>query len=258
MDMNRRGKVYLTGAGPGAADLLTVRAARVLARAEAVFHDALVSDEVLQLCTAAREIVPVGKRCGMPEQARQETIHRLLDEASLRYRTVVRLKGGDPCVFGRGGEELEFLAERGIPWEVIPGVSAGVGGLSLLGVPLTHRELASSVLLLTGSGALRGEFAGAPGPAALWGRQTLVFYMGLRHVAAIADDLMRQGLGPATYALCASRISCPDQKLVAAPLARIGEETAAGVQETPALLVVGDVVGLWKNLHQELVTKRAR
>jgi len=254
--MNRRGKVYLTGAGPGAADLLTVRAARVLARAEAVFHDALVSDEVLHLCTAASEIVPVGKRCGVPEQARQETIHRLLDEASLRYSTVVRLKGGDPCVFGRGGEELEFLARRGIPWEVIPGVSAGVGGLSSLGLPLTHRDLASSVLLLTGSQALHGEYPGASGRPPLQGGQTLVFYMGLRHVAAIAADLMRQGLDPATYALCASRISCPDQKLVTSPLARIGEETAACVQETPALLVVGDVVGFWKGLHEKAAVRR--
>ncbi len=250
--MNQRGKVYLTGAGPGAADLLTVRAARVLARAEAVFHDALVQDEVLQLCTAAREIVPVGKRCGVPEQARQETIHRLLDEASLRYGTVVRLKGGDPCVFGRGGEELEFLTARGIPWEVIPGISAGVGGLSLLGLPLTHRDLASSVRLLTGSGASHGEFPGAAVPTPALAGQTLVFYMGFRHVPAIAADLIRQGLDPATYALCAARISCPDQKLATAPLARIGEETANCIQEAPALLVVGDVVGLWKNWQEEL------
>jgi uroporphyrin-III C-methyltransferase len=251
--MNRRGKVYLTGAGPGAADLLTVRAARVLERAEAVFHDALVSDDVLRLCSAAREVVPVGKRCGVPEQVRQETIHRLLDEASLRYGTVVRLKGGDPCVFGRGGEELEFLAGRGIPWEVIPGVSAGVGGLSLLGLPLTHRDRASSVLLLTGSRALRGNFAGAP---PLGGGQTLVFYMGFRHVPAIAEDLLRQGLAPETCALCASRISWPDQKLVAAPLSRIGEEASLGVPETPALLVVGDVVGFWKGLGENARGRR--
>ncbi len=250
--MNRRGKVYLTGAGPGAADLLTVRAARVLTRADAVFHDALVSDEVLQLCTAAREIVLVGKRCGVPEQARQETIHRLLDEASRRYASVVRLKGGDPCVFGRGGEELEFLAGQGIPWEVIPGISAGVGGLSAIGLPLTHRDLASSVLLLTGSQALHGEFPGDPCRSPLAREQTLVFYMGFRHVAAIATDLIARGLDPATYALCASRISCPEQKLMTSPLARIGEETATYAPETPALLVVGNVVGFWKGLNEKV------
>jgi uroporphyrin-III C-methyltransferase len=245
--MSERGKVYLTGAGPGAADLLTVRAARVLARAEAVFHDALVSDEVLALCPPGCRIVPVGKRCGLPAPGRQETIHQLLAEAAAQHRTVVRLKGGDPCVFGRGGEELAFLIEHGIPWEVIPGISSGVGGLSALGLPLTHRDLASSVTLLTGSRALRGEFGGA-GPFALSGAHTLVFYMGLRHVAAIADDLLRQGLDPSTYALCAARLSALDQKLVAAPLGRIGAEAAA-TGETPALLVVGDVVAFWKDLQ---------
>jgi uroporphyrin-III C-methyltransferase len=248
--MTRRGKVYLVGAGPGAADLLTVRAARVLARAEAVFHDALVSEEVLGLCPAGCRVVAVGKRCGVPEPDRQETIHRLLDEASRQFATVVRLKGGDPCVFGRGGEELEWLVRRGIPWEVVPGVSAGVGGLSLLGLPLTHRDLASSVLLLTGSRALRGDFEGASGPPALSGGRTLVFYMGLRHVEAIAADLMEQGLCPDTYALCAARISCPDQKLVAAPLHRIGEEAGRPVAaDGPALLVVGDVVAFWKGMR---------
>src|SRR5262249_5039219 len=237
----------LTGAGPGAADLLTVRAARVLARAEVVFHDALVSAEVLALCPPGCRIVPVGKRCGLPAPGRQEAIHQMLDEASAQHPVVSRLKGGAPCVFGRGGEELAFLVERGIPWEVVPGISSGVGGLSALGLPLTHRDLASAVTLLTGSRSLRGEFGGT-GPLALSGAHTLVFYMGLRHVAAIAEDLLPHGLAPTTYALCAARISCPDQKFVAAPLARIGAE-AASTQETPALLVVGDVVAFWNDLR---------
>ncbi len=247
--MTRRGTVYLTGAGPGAADLLTVRAARVLARAEVVFHDALVSDDVLRLCPADCEVVPVGKRCGLPADGRQETIHRLLDEASRRRAVVVRLKGGDPGVFGRGGEELAFLVERGIPWEVIPGVSAGVGGLSALGLPLTHRELASSVALFTGSRALRGDFDGLVRPFATDGTQTLVFYMGARHVGLIADDLLRQGMDPATYALCASRLASPAQRLLAAPLAEIGAASEAAAEDTPALLVVGNVVGFWKELQ---------
>jgi uroporphyrin-III C-methyltransferase len=249
--MKRRGKVYLTGAGPGAADLLTVRAARVLERAEAVFHDALVSAEVLALCPERCRIVPVGKRCGVPGPDRQATIHRLLEEASARHETIVRLKGGDPCVFGRGGEDLEFLSGRGIPWEVIPGISAGVGGLSAIGLPLTHRDHASSVLLATGSHALHGSFAGVPRPAVHGRAQTLVFYMGYRHIPEIADDLLREGFDPTTFALCASRISCPDQRLLAAPLSRVGVETASASQDTPALLVVGDVVGFWKDLYDE-------
>jgi uroporphyrin-III C-methyltransferase len=247
--MSRRGKVYLTGAGPGAADLLTVRAANVLARAEAVYHDALVSEDVLRLCPATCEMVAVGKRCGMPEPKRQDNIHQLLDDASQRFSVVVRLKGGDPCVFGRGGEELEFLAARGIPWEVIPGISAGVGGLSMLGLPLTHRTLSSSVVLATGSSIFRGEYAGVPVADALGGHQTLVFYMGFHHVPVIAEDLIRRGFDPSTYALCASRLSFDDQRLVAAPLERIGAETATTL-DTPALLVVGDVVRFWQELKK--------
>ena len=247
--MNPRGTVYLTGAGPGAADLLTLRAARVLAHAQAVFHDALVTEEVLELCPAGCEIVPVGKRCGLPADGRQETIHRLLEEASRRYGIVVRLKGGDPCVFGRGGEELAFLVERGVPWEVIPGVSAGVGGLSSLGLPLTHRDLASSVLLVTGSQALRGDYGGVAVPFTPDGSQTLVFYMGSRHVPVIVADLMRQGMDPATYALCASRISGPTQRLAAAPLDRIGVAAAADAEDGPTLLVVGNVVKFWRDLR---------
>jgi uroporphyrin-III C-methyltransferase len=249
--MTRRGTVYLTGAGPGAADLLTVRAARILARADIVFHDALVTDDVLHLCPVGCEIVPVGKRCGLPAEGRQEMIHRLLAEASHRYSVVVRLKGGDPGVFGRGGEELAFLVERGIPWEVIPGVSAGIGGVSSLGLPLTHRDLATSVAQFTGSQAIRGDFNGLIRPFAVDGSQTLVFYMGTRHIEAIADDLLRQGMDPATYALCASRISSPSQRLLAAPLAEIGEATTAAADETPALLVVGNVVRFWKQLREQ-------
>jgi uroporphyrin-III C-methyltransferase len=244
--MSRRGKVYLTGAGPGAADLLTVRATRVLQRAEVVLHDSLVSPDVLQLCPPGCRIVQVGRRCGIPAPDRQKTIHQLLDTASQEHDTIVRLKGGDPCLFGRGGEELEFLIERGIPWEVIPGISAGLGGLSTLGLPLTHRQTASSVTLLTGSEAISGSFGGVP--PGLTADHTLVFYMGFQHVAAIAADLLRHGLDPATYALCASRVTCPDQRLLAAPLDRIGDEVTAAAMETPALLVVGNVVAFWKRL----------
>lgn len=244
------GKVYLTGAGPGAADLLTVRAARILAEAEVVFHDALVSADVLALCPPGCQVVSVGKKGGASSRVRQEHIHQHLREAAGRHGTVVRLKGGDPCVFGRGGEELEFLAAHGIPWEVIPGLSAGVGGLSSLGLPLTHRELASSVTLFTGSQALSGSFPGLAG-GRLPAEQTLIFYMGFQHVEAISRDLLRHGLSPSTYALCASRLSWPDQRLLTAPLEQIGAEVAAANLQTPALLVVGDVVSFWRRLQAD-------
>jgi uroporphyrin-III C-methyltransferase len=245
--MSQRGKVYLTGAGPGAADLLTVRAASLLARAEIVLYDSLISDQILRLCPLGCAMVAVGKHSALPTAVRQDEIHRRLEDAAQRYKTVVRLKGGDPCIFGRGGEELAFLTSRHIPWEVIPGISAGVGGLSALGLPLTHRELASSVTLLTGSQALSGAFRGLQAPVSLSPQQTLVIYMGFQHVAAIAADLLAHGLPASTFALCGSRLSAPDQRLLAAPLADIGAAVAAAKLDTPAVLVVGDVVGFWQS-----------
>jgi uroporphyrin-III C-methyltransferase len=202
------------------------------------------------------EIVAVGKRCGLPNSTRQDTIHQLLEEAAARHETVVRLKGGDPCVFGRGGEELEFLAARGIAWEVIPGISAGVGGLSALGLPLTHREASSAVTLLTGSQALSGAFPGVP-EVPLAAGQTLVFYMGYQHIAAIVEGLLRRGADPATYCLCASELTCPGQRLLAAPLERIGAELAEARLQAPAVLVVGDVVAVWKKLVPTLAGAEA-
>jgi len=242
------GKVYLVGAGPGAADLLTVRAVNVLARAEIVFYDALINKEVLSYCAPGCIFVPVGTRCGLSTPRRQDNIHRLLAEAVQQYTMVVRLKGGDPCVFGRSGEEIEFLSARGITWEVVPGISAGIGGLSLLGLPVTHRGLASAVTLLTGSREASGAFEGLALEAVRDTSHTLVFYMSFRHVDDIAQRLIQLGKSPDTYALCASWLSYPQQKVVAAPLARISAAMLEAQVEAPALLVVGDVVHFWKQV----------
>ena len=138
-----------------------------------------------------------------------------------QHSTVVRLKGGDPCVFGRGGEDVEFLTAHRIPWEVIPGISAGIGGLSLLGLPVTHRGLSSAVTLLTGSRESAETFEGFPAEAIRSTAHTLVFYMSFRYVADIAQHLIQHGRSPDTYALCASWLSYPQQKIVTAPLAHI-------------------------------------
>lgn len=242
-------KVYLVGAGPGAVDLLTVRATRVLARAEVVFHDALINKGILDYCPPECVFIPVGTRGGFRVPQRQETIHRLLADAAAHYRTIVRLKGGDPCIFGRGGEELEFLTMQGIPWEVVPGISAGVGGLSLLGLPVTHRDLSSSVTLLTGSHMVSGNFGGLPLSLPLSASQTLVFYMSFQHIVDIAQQLMQHGMPPSTPTMCISWLSYPQQAIVTAPLMQIGPAVAASTLEAPAVMVVGDVVGWWKKLH---------
>jgi siroheme synthase len=203
---------------------------------------------VLHYCPPECVIVPVGTRGGLYVPQRQETIHRLLLDATANYTTIVRLKGGDPCIFGRGGEEIEFLTAHGIAWEVVPGISAGVGGLSLLGLPVTHRHLSSSVTLLTGSRTPSGDFAGLPLLPPLTSTQTFVFYMPLQHIADIVGQLLRHGMSPQTPALCVSWLSYPQQTLVSAPLMQIGTAVADSAVEAPAILVVGDVVGWWQNL----------
>jgi uroporphyrin-III C-methyltransferase len=245
------GKVYLIGAGPGAADLLTIRAVNILARADIVFHDALINKDILHHCPQECLFVPVGTRGGYRVEGRQARIHHLLADAAAHYTTIVRLKGGDPCVFGRGGEEMEYLAQQGIPWEVVPGISAGIGGLSLLGLPVTHRTLSSSVTLLTGSRMSSGHFEDLPLSAPLTSAQTLVFYMSLGHVRDIAEQLRQHGMPPETPTLCVSWLSYPQQTAVTASLAQIGEATAASPLETPALMVVGDVVGFWQHLRDQ-------
>ena len=245
------GKVYLVGAGPGVADLLTVRAANVLARAEIVFHDALINKETLSHCAAACVLVPVGTRGGFRVPNRQARIHELLAKAARQYNTIVRLKGGDPCVFGRGGEEMAFLTARGIPWEVVPGISAGIGGLSLLGLPVTHRDVSASVTLLTGSRTTTGAFDELPLSAPLTPSQTLVFYMSFQHIDNIAHTLMTRGMPSETPALCVSRLSYPQQTLLTAPLLQIGDAVAASELTPPSLLVVGDVVAFWQRLQTD-------
>jgi uroporphyrinogen III methyltransferase/synthase len=221
----------------------------VLAGAEIVFHDALINKEILDYCPPECVCVPVGTRGGFRVPQRQETIHRMLADAAAHYSTIVRLKGGDPCIFGRGGEELEFLTAQGIAWEVVPGISTGAGGLSLLGLPVTHRDLSSSVTFLTGSRMVSGAFEGLPLATPLSPSQTLVFYMPLRHIADIASRLMQHGMAPQTPAMCVSWLSYPQQTIVTAPLTQIGTAAATAL-EAPVIMVVGDVVGWWQRLQQ--------
>lgn len=244
-----RGTVYLVGAGPGAADLLTVRAVNVLSQAEIIFHDALTNPDVLDYCPSSCVVVPVGVRGGFRIPHRQESIHQQLTDAAVEYTTIVRLKGGDPCMFGRGGEEMEFLTAHGVAWEVIPGISTGIGGLSLLGLPVTHRDLSSSVTLLTGSRMASGAFEDLPLSAPLMSSQTLVFYMSFQHITEIANRLIEHGMPPSTPTMCVSWISYPQQTLVSSPLSQISDVATVSTIEPPSLMVVGDVVGFWQGLQ---------
>jgi uroporphyrin-III C-methyltransferase/precorrin-2 dehydrogenase/sirohydrochlorin ferrochelatase len=234
------GFVSLVGAGPGDPGLLTLKAAQALREADIVFYDALVSAETLALAPRAQRF-SVGKRCGRAA-IRQETIHWLLVRAARRGKRVVRLKGGDPFVFGRGGEEALALSRAGVPFEVVPGVSNAVAAPALSGIPVTHRGLASAFLVVSGhaEAAFRPAFSGiAPGAA------TIVVLMGLHNRAALAEALLERGFPgqtPAAVAFGASTAAAQSWRGELAELGRLEiPEAALGL---PGTIVVGEVVSL--------------
>ena len=233
------GKVYLIGAGPGAPDLLTVRAVKILERADIVFHDALSNKEILAYCPLECTVVPVGTRCGLTTPHRQNNIHRLLAEAVQQYTTVVRLKGGDPCIFGRGGEDVEFLISQGIPWKLRLGLVPALAVCPCLAYQSRIVVCLPQSPCSPAAGRPAGRLRVCPRKAVRNTSHTLVFYMAFRYVADIAQDLIKHGKSPDTYAMCASWLSYPQQKIVTAPLAHIGAAVADTQFEAPALLVVG-------------------
>ncbi|MDX3905209.1 MAG: uroporphyrinogen-III C-methyltransferase [Pigmentiphaga sp.] len=230
------GKVYLVGAGPGAADLLTLRAARVLARADVVFHDSLVDESVLDMAPQARRVA-VGKRCGQLSTA-QHFINRQLVDAARRHGCVVRLKGGDPMLFGRAQEEISALLDAGIDVEVVPGISAAFGASAALGRSLTRRGLSRSVVFLTPAVGT-GERPHAWADAAR-GAETAVLYMASRQAEAIAGGLLAAGVPPARPAVLVEDATLPTQRVLPTTVARL-PETARQLAGGPALILVGEV-----------------
>src|SRR4051794_19067262 len=235
------GKVYLVGAGPGDSGLLTVRALELLREADVVVHDRLVPPEALE--AAGGELVYVGKEGG-GEQVPQEETNRLIVEHASDGRRVVRLKGGDPFVFGRGGEEAQVLREAGIPYEVVPGVTAGVAAPAYAGVPVTQRGMASAVAFVTGhEDPAKPETAlDWPGLAGFPG--TLVFYMGVRALPRIAEQLVAGGRPSSQPAAVVGRGTLPGQRVVLATLADVAERAAAERIRAPAVTLVGPVAAL--------------
>jgi uroporphyrin-III C-methyltransferase len=239
------GRVTLVGAGPGDADLLTVRAVRVLQAAQVVLYDHLVSDDVLAYVARGARRICVGKR-DRQHTLEQEQITGLLIEIARTGKAVVRLKGGEPYVFGRGGEEAQALARARIPFEVIPGITAAQGMSAYGGIPLTHRDHAASVVFVTGHGK---ESTDEPDWAALARpRQTVVFYMGIGALPRICRQLIAHGLRADTPAAVVERATCTRQRVVAATLLTLPAIAAAQAVQAPALIVVGSVV----SLHEEL------
>lgn len=239
------GTVYLVGAGPGDPDLLTLRAARLIANADVVVHDRLVSPEIVALIQPATKRIYAGKQASRHALPQSE-INRLLVELAGRHRRVVRLKGGDPFVFGRGGEELETLAAAGIPFEVVPGITAGVGCAAYAGIPLTHRNFASSATFVTGHrqhNALDLDW-----PALARRGQTLVFYMGTCALPEISRQLIAHGLPPGTELAIIQHGTTPRQRVVVSTLAGAVDACAALEPGETGLVIIGEVVALRRQL----------
>ncbi|HWQ15884.1 MAG TPA: uroporphyrinogen-III C-methyltransferase [Roseiflexaceae bacterium] len=243
-----RGFVSLVGAGPGDPELITVKGLRRLRAADVVVYDALASAELLRECRAEAELIEAGKRGGQPSAA-QEEINALLVARARAGLQVVRLKGGDPFVFGRGGEEAEALQAAGVPWEVVPGVSSAVGVPAYAGIPLTHRGRASSFAVVTGHAAGGSSAAHTDLAALARGADTLVVLMGVGRLAQLAEQIVSAGRPADTPAAVIQWGTTADQETVVGTLATIAGEVHRAGLGAPAVLVVGEVVQLRERLR---------
>lgn len=233
------GRVLLVGAGPGAADLLTLRAARAIEAADALLYDALVADEVLALAPARCLRVQTGKRAGRASM-KQDTINRLMLRLARRGLAVVRLKGGDPSVFGRVGEEKAFLAAHGVTAEIVPGVTAASAAAAQFGVPLTHRAEARRLLFLTAAAA-DGALSEAGWAAAADPETTLAIYMGKAQAGAVAARLIANGCAPSTPVLAVENAGRPEAQPIPATVGGLEQALADAAPEGPVVILVGTV-----------------
>jgi len=235
------GEVWLVGAGPGDPGLLTLHAVNALETADAIVHDALVSDACLGLARPDALIEFAGKRGGKPSPKQRDISLRLI-ELAREGRRVLRLKGGDPFVFGRGGEEALTLVEHGVPFRIVPGVTAGIGGLAYAGIPATHRDINHTVTFLTGHDASglvpdRIDWAGVAR-----GSQVIVMYMAMKHIALITERLIAAGRSADEPVAFVTNATMPDQAVLETTLGRAVADLAAAGLEPPAIVVVGEVV----------------
>ncbi len=256
-EIKEKGEVALIGAGPGDAGLLTIRALQLMQQADVVLYDYLVSDEIMELCRRDAEFICVGKRAGFHSVPQEET-NAMLVKHALKGKRVVRLKGGDPFMFGRGAEELQVLKSANVPFQVVPGITAAAGATAYAGIPLTHRDHAQTAMFITGH--LKKEDDTFRWSTLARGKQTLVIYMGLMKSAHIQEQLLTHGRAPETPVAIIENGTRRDQKVYKGQLNQLAE-LAEGAG-SPALIVVGEVVQLaeelgWYGEHLETLSNES-
>lgn len=243
---SKKGEVFLVGGGPGDPDLLTFRALRLMQQCDVCVYDKLVSHEVMELVRRDAELIYVGKARDQHTMP-QEEINELLARLALEGKRVLRLKGGDPFIFGRGGEEIETLMQHGVPFQVVPGITAANGVSSYAGIPLTHRDYAQACLFITGhlkDGTLDLDWQAMTRPS-----QTVVVYMGLVGLAQICEKLIEHGVSADMPVAVVQQGTTPRQKVVTATLADLAEKVAAAEMKPPCLTIIGEVVKLREKLN---------
>ena len=242
------GYVYLIGAGPGDPGLITVKGRECIGKASVILYDYLANEQLLAFAAAGAELIYAGK-VGGAHNREQRQINELLVEKALAGKVVARLKGGDPFVFGRGGEECEALVAAGIPFEVVPGVTAGIGATAYAGIPLTHREITTSVAFVTGHEHPDKEVSEIDWERLSLGSGTVVFYMGMKNLGQIAENLIAHGRAPATPVALIRWGTRPEQEVLVGTLADIAEKARKAAFKAPAITVVGEVVRLREKLR---------
>ena len=240
-----RGKVYLVGAGPGDPNLLTIKALKLLQKADIVFYDALISDDILELIRRDAKLVAVGKRANRHSFSQQQINEELINAVE-DNTTIVRLKGGDPFIFGRGGEELEALAKHGIKYEVVPGITAASGCASYAGIPLTHRDYSQSLHLVTAHE--KSEKSSLDWNNLAKKNQTLVFYMGIFKNEVVSNQLIKNGLNPSTPVAVIENGTRPEQRIFTGLISQLSTIVENNNITPPAIILVGEVVRLQSKL----------
>jgi len=245
----KSGTVFLVGAGPGDPELITLRAWKLIREADVILYDYLIDDSILQDAKGGAVLVYVGKQRGRHSMP-QDEINKQLIEYAAANQCVVRLKGGDPFVFGRGGEEALALVAEGIPFEIVPGVTAAVAACSSACIPLTHRNIASSASFITGHEAPGKKDTDLDYEVLAKTSGTLVFYMGLHNIETICENLIKNGLSGETPAAIVEAATMPQEKILTATVATLAQCCQEHQCQPPGLIIIGEVVGLRRELTE--------